>query len=116
MVLTDLYRKFILDDTSLDDTKDLVRNSSNDRISYLLSVSDSRMRFEIIMCLLSELPILRNKYLLNPYTETLKLIKGLKENQSKEIIDELYFLAEEQVKTKYSPIGTYEITRLLKNK
>lgn len=113
LMLNELYKRYNSGYSDFDDTKELIQNSSNDRIQYLLEVCDAKMRFEIIVCMLSELPLKRNIKLLNPYTEYLKFIKGLKQGISMEAISELYFLAQEQIKTKYVPIGSYEISKLI---
>lgn len=113
LLLSELYRRYSLGYLDFDDTKNLVRNSSNDRLSYLLNVSDNRIKFEIIVCLLSELSADRNIRLLNPYVEYVKFIKALHQNLPMDVLEELYFLAQEQIKTKYVPIGSYEISRML---
>lgn len=113
LLFTELYKKYSLGQIDFDDTKNLVQNSSNDRLSYLLSSSDSRIKFELIVCLLSELPTKRNMHLLNPYVEFVRFIKAIHQNFAMDVLEELYFLAQEQIKTKYVPIGTYEISRLL---
>lgn len=111
--ISELYKRYNLGYSDFDDSMELVQNSSNDRIEYLLTMSDDLMRFEIITCMLSELSIKRNIKLLNRYTEYLKFLKALKQDSSMEILSELYFLAKEQIKTSYAPIGTYEITNLV---
>lgn len=113
LLLAELYRRYSLGYSDFDDTKELVNTSSNDRLSYLLSVSDNRIKFELIICMLSELPAERNIRLLNAYVEYVKFIKALHQNLPMDVLEELYFLAQEQIKTKYVPIGSYEISRLL---
>lgn len=113
LLLSELYRRYRSGQSDFDDTIEMVSNSSNDRISYLLNISDDRIRFELIVCMLSELPIERNRRLLNPYTEYVKFIKALQQNHPMEVLEELYFLAKEQIRTKYEPLGPYEILRLI---
>ena len=113
LLLSELYKRYSLGHLDFDDTKKLILNSSNERLSYLLNVSENRIKFEIIVCLLSELPAERNIRLLNPYLEYVKFIKALHQNLPLDVLQELYFLAQEQIKTKYVPIGSYEISRVL---
>lgn len=101
--ITLLNKKFNSGDISFDETKYIIENSSDERISHLLKVSDQIVRYEMIITILTFFDRKRIQKLLLPYNEFVRFINELTNNQPKEVIAELYFLACEQIKTGYIP-------------
>jgi penicillin-binding protein-related factor A (putative recombinase) len=107
-MITLLNKKFNSGDISFDETKHIMENSSDDRISYLLKVSDQLVRYEMIITILTFFDRKRIKKLLLPYNEFVRLINE-SNTQSKEVLTELYFLACEQIRTGYIPASPLTI-------
>jgi hypothetical protein len=108
-MITLLNKKFNSGDISFDETKHIVENSSDDRISYLLKVSDQLVRYEMIITILTFFDRKRIKKLLLPYNEFVRFINELSNTQPKEVLTELYFLACEQIRTGYIPASPLTI-------
>jgi hypothetical protein len=108
-MITLLNKNFNSGDISFDETKHIMENSSDDRISYLLKVSDQLVRYEMIITILTFLDRKRIKKLLLPYNEFVRFINELSNTQPKEILTELYFLAYEQIRTGYVPASPLTI-------
>lgn len=107
--ITLLNKKFNSGDISFDETKYIIENSSDGRISHLLKVSDQIVRYEMIITILTFFDRKRIQKLLLPYNEFVRFINELTNNQPKEVITELYFLACEQIKTGYIPASPLTI-------
>lgn len=107
--ITLLNKKFNSGDISFDETKYIIENSSDERISHLLKVSDQIVRYEMIITILTFFDRKRIKKLLLPYNGFVRFINELTNNQPKEVITELYFLAYEQIKTGYIPASPLTI-------
>jgi hypothetical protein len=108
-MITLLNKNFNSGDISFDETKHIMENSSDDRISYLLKVSDQLVRYEMIITILTFFDRKRIKKLLLPYNEFVRFINELSNKQPKEVLTELYFLACEQIRTGYIPASPLTI-------
>jgi hypothetical protein len=108
-MITLLNKNFNSGDISFDETKHIMENSSDDRISYLLKVSDQLVRYEMIITILTFFDRKRIKKLLLPYNEFVRFINELSNTQPKEVLTELYFLACEQIRTGYIPASPLTI-------
>lgn len=108
-MITLLNKNFNSGDISFDETKHIMENSSDDRISYLLKVSDQLVRYEMIITILTFFDRKRIKKLLLPYNEFVRFINELSNTQPKEFLIELYFLACEQIRTGYIPASPLTI-------
>ena len=108
-MITLLNKNFNSGDISFDETKHIMENSSDDRISYLLKVSDQLVRYEMIITILTFFDRKRIKKLLLPYNEFVRFINELSNTQPKEFLTELYFLACEQIRTGYIPASPLTI-------
>ena len=101
--IINLHRDWVRGET-FEDTKLALENSSDERISYLLETADMKMKYEMIITILDTFDTHRSRKLLLPYTEFLSFIKEVNRGKSlKEVYEELYFMALEQIKTKYIP-------------
>jgi len=101
--IINLHRDWVRGET-FEDTKLALENSSDDRISYLLETADMKMKYEMIITILDTFDTHRSRKLLLPYTEFLSFIKEVNRGKSlREVYEELYFMALEQIKTKYIP-------------
>jgi hypothetical protein len=107
--ITSLNSKFNRGDIYFDETKKILDNSSDERILHLLKMSDQELRYELIICILTFFDRKRIKKLLLPYSEFVRFINELSNNQPLEIIEELYFLSCEQIKTGYIPASILTI-------
>ena len=107
--ITLLNKKFNSGDISFDEAKYIIENSSDERISHLLKVSDQIIRYEMIITILTFFDRKRIQKLLLPYNEFVRFINELTNNQPKEVTAELYFLACEQIKTGYIPASPLTI-------
>lgn len=107
--ITSLNSKFNRGDISFDETKQILDNSSDERIFHLLKMSDQELRYELIICILTFFDRKRIKKLLLPYSEFVRFINELGNNQPLEVIEELYFLTCEQIKTGYIPASPLTI-------
>jgi hypothetical protein len=108
-MITLLNKNFNSGDISFDETKHIMENSSDDRISYLLKVSDQLVRYEMIITILTFFDRKRIKKLLLTYNEFVRFINELSNTQPKEVLTELYFLACEQIRTGYIPASPLTI-------
>jgi hypothetical protein len=108
-MITLLNKNFNSGDISFDETKHIMENSSDDRISYLLKVSDQLVRYEMIITILTFFDRKRIKKLLLPYNEFVRFINELSNTQPKEVLTELYFLTCEQIRTGYIPASPLTI-------
>ena len=90
---------------TFEDTKQLLENSSNERISYLLKNADMKLKYEMIITILDTFDEHFHKKFLLPYTEFLSFIKQINHNVEKEVYEEPYFMTLEQIKTNYIPIS-----------
>jgi hypothetical protein len=101
--IINLHRDWVRGET-FEDTKLALENSSDDRISYLLETADMKMKYEMIITILDTFDTHRSRKLLLPYTEFLSFIKEVNRGKNvREVYEELYFMALEQIKTKYIP-------------
>ena len=101
--IINLHRDWVRGET-FEDTKLALENSSDERISYLLETADMKMKYEMIITILDTFDTHRNRKLLLPYTEFLSFIKEVNRGKNvREVYEELYFMALEQIKTKYIP-------------
>ena len=101
--IINLHRDWVRGET-FEDTKLALENSSDDRISYLLDTADMKMKYEMIITILDTFDTHRSRKLLLPYTEFLSFIKEVNRGKNlREVYEELYFMALEQIKTKYIP-------------
>jgi len=101
--IINLHRDWIRGET-FEDTKLALENSSDERISYLLETADMKMKYEMIITILDTFDTHRSRKLLLPYTEFLSFIKEVNRGKNlREVYEELYFMALEQIKTKYIP-------------
>ena len=90
---------------TFEDTKQVLENSSDERISYLLQTADMKLKYEMIITILSTFDTHRHKKFLLPYTEFLSFIKEVNRGNVREVYEELYFMALEQIKTNYIPVS-----------
>ena len=103
--IINLHRDWVRGET-FEDTKLALENSSDDRISYLLETADMKMKYEMIITILDTFDTHRSRKLLLPYTEFLSFIKEVNRGKNvREVYEELYFMALEQIKTKYIPMS-----------
>ena len=103
--IINLHRDWVRGET-FEDTKRALENSSDDRISYLLETADMKMKYEMIITILDTFDTHRSRKLLLPYTEFLSFIKEVNRGKNvREVYEELYFMALEQIKTKYIPMS-----------
>ena len=101
--IINLHRDWVRGET-FEDTKLALENSSDERISYLLETADMKMKYEMIITILDTFDTHRSRKLLLPYTEFLSFIKEVNRGKNlREVYEELYFMALEQIKTKYIP-------------
>lgn len=101
--IINLHRDWVRGET-FEDTKLALENSSDDRISYLLETADMKMKYEMIITILDTFDTHRSRKLLLPYTEFLSFIKEVNRGKNlREVYEELYFMALQQIKTKYIP-------------
>ena len=101
--IINLHRDWVRGET-FEDTKLVLDNSSDDRISYLLETADMKMKYEMIITILDTFDTHRSRKLLLPYTEFLSFIKEVNRGKNvREVYEELYFMTLEQIKTKYIP-------------
>jgi len=101
--IINLHRDWVRGET-FEDTKLALENSSDERISYLLETADMKMKYEMIITILDDFETHRSRKLLLPYTEFLSFIKEVNRGKNlREVYEELYFMALEQIKTKYIP-------------
>ena len=101
--IINLHRDWVRGET-FEDTKLALENSSDERISYLLETADMKMKYEMIITILDTFDTHRSRKLLLPYTESLSFIKEVNRGKNvREVYEELYFMALEQIKTKYIP-------------
>ena len=101
--IINLHRDWVRGET-FEDTKLALENSSDDRISYLLETADMKMKYEMIITILDTFDTHRSRKILLPYTEFLSFIKEVNRGKNvREVYEELYFMALEQIKTKYIP-------------
>jgi len=107
--ITSLNSKFNRGEISFDETKQILDNSSDERISHLLKMADAELRYELVITILTFFDRKRIKKLLLPYNEFVRFINELSNNQPLEVIEELYFLACEQIKTGYIPASPLTI-------
>lgn len=107
--ITSLNSRFNSGDISFDETKQILDNSSDERILHLLKMSDQEVRYELIICILTFFDRKRIKKLLLSYSEFVRFINELSNNQPLEVIEELYFLTCEQIKTGYIPASPLTI-------
>lgn len=107
--ITSLNLKFNRGDISFDETKQILDNSSDERISHLLKMADPELRYELVITILTFFDRKRIKKLLLPYNEFVRFINELSNNQPLEVTEELYFLACEQIKTGYIPASPLTI-------
>lgn len=103
--IINLHRDWVRGE-KFEDTKLVLENSSDDRILYLLQTADMKMKYEMVITILDTFDSHRRRKLLLPYTEFLSFIKEVNRGKNiKEVYEELYFMALEQIKTKYIPIS-----------
>ena len=103
--IINLHRDWVRGET-FEDTKLALENSSDERISYLLETADMKMKYEMIITILDTFDTHRSRKLLLPYTEFLSFIKEVNRGKNvREVYEELYFMALEQIKTKYIPMS-----------
>lgn len=103
--IINLHRDWVRGET-FEDTKLALENSSDDRISYLLETADMKMKYEMIITILDTFDTHRSRKLLLPYTEFPSFIKEVNRGKNvREVYEELYFMALEQIKTKYIPMS-----------
>lgn len=101
--IINLHRDWVRGET-FEDTKQVLENSSDERISYLLETADMKMKYEMIITILDTFDTHRSRKLLLPYTEFLSFIKEVNRGKNvREVYEELYFMTLEQIKTKYIP-------------
>jgi hypothetical protein len=87
-----------------EDTKVVLENSSDERISYLLENANMTMKYEMIITIVNSFNKNRFKKLLLPYSEFISLIKEINRGNESNY-EELYFMALEQIRTKYIPVS-----------
>lgn len=101
--IINLHRDWVRGET-FEDTKQVLENSSDERISHLLETADMKMKYEMIITILDTFDTHRSRKLLLPYTEFLSFIKEVNRGKNvREVYEELYFMTLEQIKTKYIP-------------